>query len=74
MFQNSENFLCKSVIFRAIASCSKILNDEKYVFNTVKNSRATLCPNSESEKYIPYNELSGHLCFSGQAQAAQNPE
>ena len=28
-------------VFRASASCSKILNDNKY-FNTVKNSRATL--------------------------------
>jgi len=29
-------------VFRASASCSKILNDEKYIFNTAKNSRATL--------------------------------
>jgi len=28
--------------FRASASCSKILNDKKYIFSTVKNSRATL--------------------------------
>jgi len=35
-----NNFMSNSV-FRAIASCSKVLNDKKY-FNTVKNSRATL--------------------------------
>jgi len=29
-------------VFRASVSCSKILNDKKYIFNTVKNSRATL--------------------------------
>jgi len=29
-------------VFRASASCSNILNDKKYIFNTVKNSRATL--------------------------------
>jgi len=26
-------------VFRASASCSKILNDKKYMFNTVKNFR-----------------------------------
>jgi len=31
-----------TLLFRARASCSKILNDKKYIFNTVKNSRATL--------------------------------
>jgi len=29
-------------IFRTSAICSKLLNDKKYIFNTVKNSRATL--------------------------------
>jgi len=38
--QGLKNFRANSV-FRARASCSKILNDEKY-FNTVKKSRATL--------------------------------
>ena len=28
--------------FRASAGCSKILNDKKYIFNTMKNSRTTL--------------------------------
>jgi len=36
-----KNFRANSV-FRASASCSNILNDKKYMFNTVKNSRATL--------------------------------
>jgi len=31
-----------TLFFRARVSCSKILNDKKYIFNTVKNSRATL--------------------------------
>ena len=31
-----------TLFFRASASCSKILNDKKYIFNTVKNSRVTL--------------------------------
>ena len=30
------------MFFRARASCSQILNDKKYIFNTVKNSWATL--------------------------------
>jgi len=37
----SKNFIASSV-FRASASCLKILNDKKYIFNTVKNFRATL--------------------------------
>ena len=36
-----KNFRANSV-FRASASCSKILNDKKYILNAVKNSRATL--------------------------------
>ena len=31
-----------TLFFRASASCSKILNDKKYIFNTVKNSRITM--------------------------------
>jgi len=31
-----------TLFFRASASCSKILNDKKYIFNTVKNSGETL--------------------------------
>jgi len=38
IFQYSEKFQVKSV-FRASTSCSKILNDEKYLVNTVKNFR-----------------------------------
>jgi len=34
-----KNYRANSV-FRAGASCSKILNDKKYIFNTVKNFRA----------------------------------
>jgi len=31
-----------TLFLRASASCSKILNDKKYILNRVKNSRATL--------------------------------
>jgi len=31
-----------TLFFKARASCSKILNDKKYIFSAVKNSRATL--------------------------------
>ena len=37
---NLKNFLANSV-FRASATCSKTLNDEKYMFNTVKIFRAS---------------------------------
>jgi len=48
-----KNSICKSILetgknfratlfFRTSASCSKMLNNKKYMFNTVKNIRATL--------------------------------
>jgi len=39
-FQYSE--FRATLFFRASASCSKVLNDKKYMFNTVKIFRATL--------------------------------
>jgi len=79
--QYSENFQ-GTLFFRASASCSKILKDTEY-FNTVKNSGQTLFFWVSAEllkilngkKYIQYSEnFQGKLCFSGQAQFAQNPE
>jgi len=37
----SKKFLGNSV-YQASARCSKILNNKKHIFNTVKNIRATL--------------------------------
>jgi len=63
-----------TLVFRESASCSKILNDEKYVFNTVKNSRANsvfqdkrkLLKNYKCKKYIAYNEnFQGNSPFQG---------
>ena len=63
---------CKSTIFfRTCASCSKILNDKKYIFNTVKNSRATLFFRASAscskilnnKKYIFSTVNSGHPLF-----------
>jgi len=69
--------------FRASASCSKILNAKKYIFNTVKYSRATLffqgkrnlLKNSEYKKYIPYSEhFQGNSVFQGMRKLLKNPE
>jgi len=65
--------------FRARASCSKILNDKKYVFNTEKipgqlcfSGQAQLAQNFECKKYFPYSgKIQGKLCFSGQVLVAQ---
>jgi len=69
-----------TLVFRASASCSKILNDIKYIFNTV-DSRHTvfqgkreLLKNAEWWKIFQYSEtFQGELWFSGQAQVAQKP-
>jgi len=52
-----------SSVFRASATCSKILNDKKYIFNTVNTGqtlffRASLnfLKNPECKKYIQYSE------------------
>ena len=67
-------------VFRASASCSKILNYRKYVFNTVKIS-GRLCSLSQVQvAQTPWMiknvcsiqwKFSGKPCFSGQAQVAQ---
>ena len=74
-----KNFRANSV-FRASASCSKILNDKKCIFSTVKNSRATQffkasasCSKILNVKSI-FNtvKILGQLFFfSGQAQVVQ---
>jgi len=53
-----------TLFFRARANCSKILNDKKYIFNTVKIFRAhslfqdkcKLLKTPECKKYIQYSE------------------
>jgi len=69
-----------TLVFRESASCSKILNDEKYVFNTVKNSRSNsvfqnkrkLIKKSECKKYIPYNEnFQGNSLFQGKRRCSK---
>jgi len=69
-------------IFRASASCSKILN-VKSIFNTVKNFRAhsvfqgkcKLLKNYECKKYIQYSEnFQVTLCFQGNPKLLKNPE
>jgi len=71
IFQYSKNSRA-TLFLRASASYSKILNDKKYIFNTVKNSRANsvfqgkrkLLKNSECKKCIPYSEnLQGNSAF-----------
>jgi len=64
-------FLGQTLFFRASASCSKILIDKKYLFNTVKNSRVTLffrasasCSKILNNKnYIFRTVNSGHTLF-----------
>ena len=64
-----KNFRANSV-FRASASCSKILNDKIY-FNAVKNSRATLFLRASADyskllknkKYMFSTVISGHPLF-----------
>jgi len=67
-----------NAVFRASASCSKILNDKRY-FNTVKIFRTTLffrdsgsCSKILNDKkiYTQYSEFRAH-CFSGEEQVAQ---
>jgi len=72
-----ENFQGK-LCFTASASCSKILNDKKYILNavnsqhTVFQGKRKLLKNPECRKYIQYSEkFQGKLCFSGQAQVAE---
>jgi len=57
--------------------------DKKYVFNTVKNSRANsvfqgkrkLLKNPECKKYIQYNEkIRATLFFQGKRKFLKNPE
>jgi len=64
--------------FRASASCSKILNDKKYIFNAVSSGQLVFFRASAScskilngKKYIFNAVNSGQTLCSGQAQAAQ---
>jgi len=67
------------LLFRASASCSKLLN-VKSIFNTVKKFRATLFfrASASCSKTLNYKNISiewyipGKLCLSGQAQVVQN--
>jgi len=72
------------MFFRASASYSKLLNNKKYMFNTVKNIRATLffrasacklLKNSECKNYIPYSEkFLGNSVFQGKRKLLKTPE
>jgi len=70
--QNLKNVRANSV-FKASASCSNILNDKKYIFNTVKNSRAILFFRASAscskilnnKKYIFRTVNSGQIVFQG---------
>jgi len=75
-----KNFRANSV-FQGKRRLFKILNDKKYILNTVNSG--TLCfqgkhkllKNPECKNYIQYSEnFQGKLCFSGQAQVVQNSE
>jgi len=69
-----------TVFFTTNASCSKILNDKKYIQYS-ENFRGKLCFSRRAqscskilngEKYIQYSEIfQGKLCFSCQAQVAK---
>jgi len=60
-------------VFRASASCSKILDDkkafqysEKFQGNSVFQGKRKLLKNSEYKKYIPYSEnFQGNCVFQG---------
>jgi len=94
-FQGKRNLLknteCKNILntvkifkatlfLRASATCSKILNDKRYIFITVNSgptllfrASATSSKTLDGKKHIQYSEnFQGKLCFSGQAQVAQN--
>ena len=69
--------IAQILFFRARASCSKILNDKKYIFSTVKyfrahsvfSGQAQVAQNPECEKYIQYSEK-----FQGKCKLLKNPE
>jgi len=68
-----------TLFFKESVSCSKILNNKKYIFNTVRNFRATpffrasaRCSKILNGKNIhSIQGIQGTLSFSGQAQVAQ---
>jgi len=77
-FPYSKEFQGNSV-FRASASCSKVLNDKKYI-NTVKFFRETLLSGQaqascskilNDDKYFNTLKNFRATLFSGQAQVAQ---
>ena len=65
-------------VFRASASCSKFLNDKKYIFNrensgqTLFSGQTQVAQKSWMIKNVSTQwKFSGQLCFSGQAQVTQ---
>jgi len=70
-----------TLLFRASASCSKILYGEIY-FNTVKNSRATMFFRASAEllkilnnkKYIQYCGFRALFVFQGKRKLLKTPE
>jgi len=72
-----------TLFFRESANCSKILNDKKYIFNTVKIFRAPsvfqykykLLKTPECKKCIQYSEqFQGNCVFQGKRKLLKNPE
>jgi len=70
-------------VFRASASCSKILSDKKCIFNKVKNFRATLffrasasCSKILNNKniYIQDCEFKANSVFHGKRKLPKTPE
>jgi len=71
------------LFFRASAGYSKLLNNKKYLFNTVKNIRAPsvfqgkdkLLKNYECKGCIPYSEeFLGNSVFQGKRKLIKSPE
>jgi len=67
--------------FRASACCSKILNDKKYIFNTVNlgqtlfSGQAQVAQKSWMIKNISIQwKISGQLIFQGKRRLIKNPE
>jgi len=76
----SETFQGKLYFSGKAQNCSKILNDKKYIFNAVNSGPTLFLKASAScskilngKNYIQCSgKFQGKLCFSGQAQVAQN--
>jgi len=71
----------RETVFQGSASCSKILNDKKYIFNSVNSGHTVfqggrkLLKNPECKKYIQCSEtFQGKFCFQSKRKLLKNPE